>query len=106
MRCCRTTPNVSDRSSQFAAPGRLLLVVKGYGAPETGLRLCPRKGTVGAAGFPLGVPSCSLWTVFLPRDPRRIRDLALRLDEDLLRLSRQRDDSAGLFWVTYPPVET
>jgi hypothetical protein len=33
-------------------------------------------------------------------------DLAQRLDEDLLRLSRQRNDSAGLFWLTPPPVET
>src|SRR5262249_47265982 len=50
---------------------------------------------MGAAGFPLGVPSGSVWAVSLSPVPRRI-GLALRLDRDLLRLSRQRVDSAGL----------
>ena len=35
--------------------------------------LCPRTRAVGAAGFPLGVPSGSLWAVSLSRVPRRIR---------------------------------
>ena len=43
------------------------------GRTGNGSRLCPRPGAVGAAGFPLGVPSGSLWAVSLSRYPRRIR---------------------------------
>ena len=58
--------------------------------------LCPRTRAVGAAGFSLGVPSHSLWAVSSITCIRGELDLAQRLDEDLLRLSRQRNDSAGL----------
>ena len=58
--------------------------------------LCPRTRAVGAAGFSLGVPSDSLLGQSLYHVIRGELDLAQRLDEDLLRLSRQRNDSAGL----------
>ena len=58
--------------------------------------LCPRTRAVGAAGFACGVPcrfpmGSRLYHVF-----RGEFDLAQRLAEDLLRLSRQRNDTAGL----------
>ena len=74
------------------------------GGAGNGPCLCPRARVVGAAGFPLGVPSRSLWAVSLSCS-RRIR-CGAALDEDLLRLSRQRKEPPGSFWVTPPPVET
>ena len=53
--------------------GAVLLVVKGYAAHEIGTRLGPRTGAVGAARFPVGVPSDSLCAVPLSHEPRRIR---------------------------------
>jgi predicted ATPase len=50
---------------------------------------------VGAIGFPLRVPSDTVRTVALSYVPRRIR-FGQRLAEDLLRLSGQRNDPAGL----------
>ena len=92
-------PDTPERQRQelelCSALGAVLIAVKGFAAPETGRCLCPRPRAVGAAGFPLGVPSDSLWAV-THHVYRGEFDLALRFDEDLLRLSRQRNDTAGL----------
>ena len=95
-RCCRTPPNASDKSSNFAVPWA---------------RSCkPSKATrrrKRARPMPAHESCGSSWV--LPRSSFRFPmgslvyhvgrgelDLAQRLDEDLLRLSRQRNDSAGL----------
>ena len=95
-RCCRTPPNASDRSSNFAAPwARCCNVVKGQAAPETGQAYARARELWEQLGSPsefLQVPyGQSRYHVY-----RGEFDLAQRLDEDLLRLSRQRNDSAGL----------
>ena len=93
-------PDTRERQRQelefCSALGAVLLAVKGYRGAGNGSCLCPRTRAVGAAGFPLGVPSHSLLGQSLYHVFRGELDLALRLDEDLLRLSRQRNDSAGL----------
>jgi predicted ATPase len=69
-------PDTTERKRQElefrSALGAVLLAVKGFAAPETGQAYCPRTGVVGAARFPLGVPSDSIWAVTLSRAPRRI----------------------------------
>jgi class 3 adenylate cyclase/predicted ATPase len=90
------TPERQRRELEFcSALGAVLNVVKGYAAPET---------------LQAYVRARELWEQ-LDAPPEFLRipygqslyhlnrgefDLALRLDEDLLRLSRQRNDSAGL----------
>ena len=75
--------------------GAALLYVKGYAAPETGHAYARAREQWEHLGSPsefLRVPyGQSVYHMF-----RGEFDLALRLDEDLLRLSRQRDDSSGL----------
>jgi len=92
-------PDTAERQRQelefCCALGAVLQVVKGFAAPETG-RAYARAGELweqlGAPSELLGVPfGHSLYHM-----SRGELDLALRFDEDLLRLSRQRDDSAGL----------
>jgi hypothetical protein len=72
-----------------------LLVVKGYAAPETGHAYARARELWEQLGSPsefLHVPyGQSSYHVHHGE-----LDIALRLDEDLLRLSRQRNDSAGL----------
>ena len=92
------TPATGARTSQCVGCGierRQRLRRAGNGP-----NLCPRTRAVGAARFSLGVPSIpygqSRYHVY-----RGELDLALRLDEDLLRLSRQRNDSAGLVLAHY-----
>jgi predicted ATPase len=84
------------RSSQ----GAVLFVLKGHGAPETGRAYARARELWEQLGFPsefLRVPyGQSRYHVV-----RGEFDLALRLDEDLLRLSRQRNDSAGLVLAHY-----
>jgi class 3 adenylate cyclase/predicted ATPase len=79
----------------WSALGAVLLAVKGFAAPETG-HACARARELWEQ---LGSPSEFLQVAFgqsLYHAARGELDLAQRLDEDLLRLSGQRDDSAGL----------
>jgi len=75
--------------------GAGMLAVKGYAAPETGQAYARAHELWEQLGSPseyLGVPfGHSFFHLF-----RGELDLAQRLDEDLLRLSRQRNDRAGL----------
>ena len=92
-------PEDSERQRQElelrSALGAVLHAVKGYAAPETGHAYARARELWEQLGSPsefLRVPyGQSLYHVI-----RGELDLALRLDEDLLRLSRQRNDSAGL----------
>jgi predicted ATPase len=73
----------------------VLLAVKGYAAPETGHASARAR----ELWEQLGSPSEFLRVPFGQSRFHAMRgeyDLALRLDEDLLRLSRQRNDSGGL----------
>jgi class 3 adenylate cyclase/predicted ATPase len=92
-------PDTPERQRQeleiLSALGAALFAVKGYAAPETGHVYARARELWEQLGFPLE---------FLHIPYRQARyymylgelDLALRSHEDLLRLSRQRDDSAGL----------
>jgi predicted ATPase len=92
-------PDTPERQRQElelrSALGAALLAVKGQAAPETGQALARARELWEQLGSPsefLKVPyGQSLYHVF-----RGEFDLALRVDEDLLRLSGQRNDSAGL----------
>jgi predicted ATPase len=75
--------------------GAVLLAVRGYAGLETGHAYARAR----ALWEQLGSPSEFLHVPYGQARYHAHRgefDLALRLDEDLLRLSRQRDDSAGL----------
>jgi predicted ATPase len=79
------------RSSQ----GAVLFVLKGHAAPETGQAYSRAR----ELWEQLGSPSEFLRVPYGQARYHVVRgefDLALRLDEDLLRLSQQRSDSAGL----------
>jgi class 3 adenylate cyclase/tetratricopeptide (TPR) repeat protein len=75
--------------------GGVLQVVKGHAAPETGTTYTRARALWERLGFPAEF-------VHVPYGQSRYHafrgelDEALRLAEDLLRLSRQRDDSSGL----------
>ena len=93
-------PDTPERQRQelefYSALGAVLQVVKGFAAPETG-RAYARARELWAQ---LGAPTEFLRVAFgqsLYHMSRGELDLALRFDEDLLRLSRRRNDSAGLF---------
>ena len=93
-------PDTPERQRQelefYSTLGAVLQVVKGFAAPETG-RAYARARELWAQ---LGAPTEFLRVAFgqsLYHMNRGELDLALRFDEDLLRLSRQRNDSAGLF---------
>ena len=79
----------------WSALGAVLRWVKGYAAPETGQAFARARKLWEQLGSPsefLHIPyGQSRYHAF-----RVELDLALRLDEDLLSLSRKRDDSAGL----------
>jgi predicted ATPase len=79
----------------WSALGAALLAVKGYAAPETGQAYTRARQLweqLGSSSEFLRVPyGQSRYHAY-----RGEFDLAQRLDEDLLRLSRQRNDSAGL----------
>jgi class 3 adenylate cyclase/predicted ATPase len=78
-----------------SALGAALRFVKGQAAPETGQAYARARKLWEQLGFPteyLHIPyGQSRYHVY-----RGEMDLALRLDEDLLRVSRQRNDSRGL----------
>jgi predicted ATPase len=92
-------PDSPDRQRQElefrSSLGAVLMAAKGFAAPETGHAYARARELWEQLGSPsefLQVPfGQSLHHVF-----RGELDLAQRLDEDLLRLSRQRNDSAGL----------
>ena len=92
-------PDTPERQRQelesCSALGAVLIAVKGQGAPETGHAYARARELWEQLGLPsefLGVPHGQSRY----HTARGEFDLALRLDEDLLRLSRQREDSAGL----------
>jgi predicted ATPase len=92
-------PDNSERQRQEleirSSLGTVLLVVKGYAAPETGYAYARARELWEQLGSPsqfLGVPfGQSTYHLY-----RGELELALPLDEDLLRLSSQHNDSAGL----------
>jgi class 3 adenylate cyclase/predicted ATPase len=92
-------PDNPERQRQelefLSALGAALIVVKGNAAPETGYAYSRARELWERLGSPvefLRVPyGQSLYHAF-----RGESDLALRLDDDLLRLSGQRNDYAGL----------
>src|SRR4029077_16787040 len=90
------TPERQGRELEFwSALGAVLQAVKGQAAPETGHAYARARELWEQLGSPsefLHIPyGQSLHHVF-----RGELDLAQRLDEDLLRLSSERSDSAGL----------
>ena len=90
------TPERQRQELEFcSALGAVLQAVKGQAAPETGHAYARARELWEQLGSPsefLQVPyGQSRYHVY-----RGELDLALRLDEDLLRLSRQRNDSGGL----------
>jgi class 3 adenylate cyclase/predicted ATPase len=92
-------PETSERQRQalefWSALGAVLLAVKGYAAHETGQAYARAR----ELWEQLGSPSKFLQVPYGQSRYHGYRgelDLALRLDEDLLSLSRQRNDSAGL----------
>jgi len=92
-------PDTPERQRQklefWCALGAVLTTIKGYAAPETGRAYAQARELWEQLGSPsefLHVPyGQSRYHVH-----RGEFDLAQRLDEDLLRLSRQRNDAAGL----------
>ncbi|HJU19277.1 MAG TPA: AAA family ATPase [Stellaceae bacterium] len=92
-------PDTPERQRQElelrSALGAALQAAKGFAAPETGHAYARAR----ELWEQLGSPSEFLGVPFGQSTYHAIRgelDLGLHLDEDLLRLSRQRDDSAGL----------
>jgi predicted ATPase len=90
------TPERQRRELEFySALGAVLNAAKGAAAPETG-HVYARARELWEQ---LGSPAAFLQVPFGQSRYHALRgelDLALRLDEDLLRLSHQRNDSAGL----------
>jgi class 3 adenylate cyclase len=92
-------PETPERKRQelefWSALGTVLFAVKGQAAPETGRAFARARELWEELGSPPGFLRAAYgeagYHVF-----RGELDAALRLDESLLRLSRQRDDSAGL----------
>jgi class 3 adenylate cyclase/predicted ATPase len=88
-------PERQRRQLEFwTALGAVLRFVKGQGAPETGNTFYRARELWEQLGSPMEF-------IHVPYGQSRYHlyrgelDLGLRLDEDLLRLSRERDDSAG-----------
>jgi class 3 adenylate cyclase/predicted ATPase len=92
-------PDNPERQRQelefWSALGAVLQAVKGFAAPETGHAYARAR----ELWEQLGSPSDFLQVPYGQSFHHMVRgelDLALRLAEDLLRVSRQRNDSAGL----------
>ncbi len=89
-------PHASARSSNCCSSlATVLQSVKGYAAPETGQASAAHE----SCGSSWVLPRSSFGLPMRQSLYHEIRgefDLAQRLDEDLLRLSRQRNDPAGL----------
>ena len=96
LRLLPDTPERQRQELEFLSNlGAVLVAVKGFAAPETG-QVFGRSRTLWEQ---LGSPSEFLhvpWGQLTYYMGRSEFDLAQRLAEDLLRLSRQRNDSAGL----------
>jgi class 3 adenylate cyclase/predicted ATPase len=92
-------PDSPDRQRQelefHSALGAVLMIVKGFGAPETGNAHARARELWEQLGSPAGFLHI-LWGQSTYHLVRGELDLAQRLDEDFLRLSRRRNDSAGL----------
>ena len=90
------TPTRQRQELEFCSGlGAVLMIVKGYAAPETGRAYARARELWEQLGSPsefLHVP----WGHSQYHALRGEFDLAQRLDEDLLRLSRQRNDFGGL----------
>jgi class 3 adenylate cyclase/predicted ATPase len=78
-----------------AALGAVLMIVKGYGAPETGQAYTRARELWGELGSPSEVPQARFGELIY-YNVRGDLALSLRLAEDLLRLSIQREDSGGI----------
>jgi predicted ATPase len=78
-----------------SALGAALIAVKGVAAPETGQAFARARELWELLGSPSGFLQVPYWQS-LHHVFRGEVDLALRLDEDLLRLSHRHDDSGGL----------
>jgi predicted ATPase len=92
-------PNGPERQRQElglrSSQGAILFVLKGHAAPETGQAYSRAR----ELWEQLGSPSEFLRVPYGQARYHVVRgefDVALRLDEDLLRLSQQRNDTAGL----------
>ena len=102
-------PDIPERRQKelefSSALGAVLNVVKGSAAPETGQAYARARGLWEQLGSPVEF-------VEVPCGQSRYHahcgelDRAQSIAEDLLHLSRRRNDSAGLVMVTTPPVET
>jgi predicted ATPase len=97
-------PDGSERQRReidlWGSLGAVLMVVKGQGAPETGYAYTRALNLWKQLGSPsefLGVP----YGQSRHHAARGKLHLAQRLDEDLLRLSRERKDTAGLALAHY-----
>ncbi len=95
----KLVPDTPERQRQelefISALGAVLQATKGYAAPETGQAYARARELWEQLGSPVGFLQIS-YGQSRYHVGRGELDLALRLDEDLLRLSRQRNDSAGL----------
>jgi class 3 adenylate cyclase/predicted ATPase len=92
-------PDTPERQRQelefYGALGAVLMAVKGYAAPETGHAYARARELWEQLGSPSEFLHVPCGQVFYHVN-RCEFDLAQRLAEDLLRLSRQHNDSAGL----------
>jgi predicted ATPase len=92
-------PDTTGRRRQelefLSALGAVLIAVKGYAAPETGHVFARARQLWEQMGSPLEFLRIPFGQS-LYHSARGELHLALRLDEDLLRLSRQHNDSIGL----------
>jgi predicted ATPase len=78
-----------------AALGAVLMIVKGYAAPETGQAFTRARELWGELGSPSEVTDARFGELIY-HNVRGDLALSLRLAEDLLRLSVQRKDSGGI----------
>ncbi len=98
----RDSPERQRRELEFrSALGAVLHAVKGYAAPETGHAYARARVLWEQLGSPLEFLQVP-YGQSVYHMGRGELDVAQRLNEDLLRLSRQRNDSAGLD--SGPPV--
>jgi class 3 adenylate cyclase/predicted ATPase len=92
-------PDTAERQRQdlefLSALGAVLQSVKGFAAPETGHAYVRARQVWEQLGSPSEFLQVPLGQSFY-HTYRSEFDLALRLDKDLLRLSRQRNDAGGL----------
>ena len=92
-------PDTPERQRQelefWSALGAVLQVVKGFAAPETGDAYARARELWEQLGSPLAFLQVP-YGQSIHHSIRCEFDLAQRLAEDLLRLSRERNDSAGL----------